>query len=209
VAITKLSELKAEIANTLNRSDLTASIPGWISLSEVDIRSRFRTADMQTSTALTMTAGTATLALPADFGELIRFQYTADGQTIEIGNAPFSPMTQGESSGVPGYPRELSIVGSNFVLKPTPNSAFPVLLYYFRNVPALDLTDEDDTNWLLTDYPNVYLYGALLSALPKIGNDVRREIWSQFYEAGLENVKNNDRSKRFAKAPKMRSAVFS
>jgi hypothetical protein len=207
---TNLGELKTAIADVLNRTDQTQSIPTWIGLAEVDIRSRFRTSEMQTSAALTMTAGASTLALPADFGEAIRFTYVAGSADVrEVKQAPFSPITYAEESQTPGFPDEFSIIGDNFILKPTPDAAYPTTLWYFLNVPTLDQSSDASTNWLLTKYPNVYLYGSLLAALPKVGNDVRAQIWSEYYNAGLDSIKSNDRSKRFAKAPRMRSAVYS
>lgn len=209
VGITKLSELKTRIAGTLNRTDLTTDIPEFIALAHIDINARFRTADMMTSGAFTLTGGTPTVALPTRFKEFRRVQYTADASDIrEIVPGPFSPLTQQEAAGQSGYPNRYSIDGDNMRVTPTPSATFTGTWFYFIGVEAFDFTDDDDTNWVLTDYPNVWLYGSLLSALPKIGNDVRSPIWRTFYEEGLNNIKADDRSKRFAKAPRMRSALL-
>lgn len=207
--ITKLSELRTRFKDTLNRTDFSDdAVDEFIALAHVDIKTRFRTADMEQSGAFTFTAGTPTVALPTGFAEFRRVQYTADASDVrELVPGPFAPLTQEEQSGQTGYPREYAIIGANMRVKPTPTTAWSGMWFYYYGVENFDFTDADDTNWLLTGFPNVWLYASMLSALPKIGNDVRAPIWRSFYEEGLNNVLASDRSKRFAKAPRMRSAL--
>ena len=54
MALTTYTELKASIADWLNRSDLTAAIADFISLAEAQIERTLRTRQMLTRTTLTV-----------------------------------------------------------------------------------------------------------------------------------------------------------
>mgnify|MGYP003681448736 FL=1 len=80
-------------------------------------------------------------------------------------------------------------------------------MLYYKAVPEFDFSDGTDTNWIMTAYPNVLLYGSLMSALAKIGNDVRAGIWRTFYTEAFENMMDDDKAKRWNGIPRMRSGL--
>lgn len=210
MALATLADLRTLIATTINRSDLTAYIDDFISLARVDINARFRVGSQESTAAVTMTAGSPYLALPTNFGELRKFTYSAGtGDTRELTLAPFSPMPNSEASSENGQPKNYAIVGDNFWLTPTPNAAYTGTVWFYLEVPEFDYTTPTDTNWLMTKYPNVYLYGSLLAALPKVGNDVRAPVWNSYYEAAISAITKDDKAKRYAGVPRMRSALYS
>ena len=47
-------------------------------------------------------------------------------------------------------------------LFPIPDAAYGLSLYYGSGTTGL--SSDSDSNWLLTNYPDIYLYGALLQA---------------------------------------------
>src|SRR5512139_2412224 len=65
MAISTYSDLLASVANWLHRSDLTAVIPDFVDICESNLNRDLRCSQMETSVALTVTAGSATL--PADY----------------------------------------------------------------------------------------------------------------------------------------------
>lgn len=210
MALVDLEDLRAIIASTINRTDLTDYIDDFIALARVDINSRFRVGAQESTAAVTMTSGNPLLALPTNFGEIRKFIYTAGSSDIrELTLAPFSPISTDQSLNQAGYPRTYSVVGTNFFLDPIPSSAFSGTVYFYLEVPDFDFSDPADTNWLMTQYPNVWLYASLLSALGKVGNDVRAPIWSTYYQAGIDAVTGNDKAKRYAGVPRMKSALWS
>lgn len=56
MALTTYTELKTSIADWLNRTDLTSTIPDFISLAEAQIERQLRTRQMLTRTTLTIDA---------------------------------------------------------------------------------------------------------------------------------------------------------
>ena len=83
MAITTYDELQTSIAEFLNRDDLTATIPTFISLAEADLNRRIRHWRMEKRENAIL--DTQYSALPADFLEVIRFYITSNNtQPLEL-----------------------------------------------------------------------------------------------------------------------------
>ena len=162
MAITTYTELKTAVANWLARSDLTTLIPDFITLTESELQRTIRDRRMVTTTDLTTSASTATVALPADFLEArtlilqttpyVTLKYKSPGQL----NRDFSSVSD------TGKPSCYTIIGSNLKLGKVPDAAYTVELEYYQKIPVLSGSNAD--NWLLLAYPDIYLFGALQHA---------------------------------------------
>ena len=73
-----------------------------------------------------------------------------------------------QTSGTPNF---FTIVGSNILLGVQPDSAKTLQINYYKNLTAL--SDSNATNDILTNYPELYLYGSLAEAAPFIMQDER------------------------------------
>jgi hypothetical protein len=91
------------------------------------------------------------------------------------------------SSGKPLY---FSIVGSQFRLLPIPDGEYQAQLVYYAKLAKL--SNANTTNWLLTQAPDVYLYGSLLQAAPYLQDDARIPVWSELYQSGLDQLQIAD-----------------
>ena len=56
------------------------------------------------------------------------------------------------------------------------------------------LSDSNTTNTILTNYPELYLYGALAESAPFIMQDERINTWGTLYKEALKNA--NETSSR-------------
>ena len=65
---------------------------------------------------------------------------------------------------------------------------------YYRKFDALSTTIT--TNVMLTDNPDVYLYGALLEAEPFIKNDSRIQIWGTSFYKAIQDIQDQDSKDR-------------
>ena len=72
------------------------------------------------------------------------------------------------------------LVGATLELAPVPDAAYALKLYYYQK--ALPLSAERTTNWLLTNFPNLYLFGSLVAAEAYLGTDPRLKLWGELYE---------------------------
>lgn len=100
-----------------------------------------------------------------------------------------------------GVPVWYTIIGAEFEVLPIPDTTYTAELTYYAKVPAL--SDDNTTNWLLTNYPDVYFYGTLAIAAPYV-NDPRAPMWAGMYDAALEEMIVEDERARFPR-PVMRA----
>lgn len=179
MAIATYSDLKSSVADWLNRDDLTAVIPDFITMAEARFNRTLRTNSMITKASATASA--ETLALPADWLQTLTIQSStvADPPLVYV-----TPQEYYEDAllAPTGDPKAYTIIGTDIYLQPAPASSYPVAHVYYQAIPAL--SDINTTNWLLTKAPDAYLYGALMQAEPYLKNDERVSLWA----TGLQNA---------------------
>ena len=191
MALTTYTELKASLADWLNRSDLTSVIPDFISLAEAQMERQLRTRQMIVRATASFAAGAEYGTVPDDFLEAKAVKLDTNPvtsltfQTIDaldqLSNTTYL------SSGKPLY---FTVVGNQFRLLPIPDGAYTAELVYYSKLTKLSASVA--TNWLLTQAPDVYLYGSLLQAAPYLQDDARISVWSSLYLAGLDQLQVAD-----------------
>lgn len=191
MAISTYAELQSSIANFLNRDDLTATIPDFIALAESSISNEVRHWRMETR-AETPIDGQFT-GIPTDWLATIRFHLETDGTTDlrYLSRAEIQTMRANRDDST-GIPRFYGHSAAQFEVMPTPDGSYSAILNYYAKIPAL--TDSVTTNWLLTHYPDVYLYGALIHSAPYLKEDQRAQTWAALYTSAVERV--NDASSK-------------
>lgn len=189
MALTTYTELKSSLADWLNRQDLTSTIPDFISLAEAQIERQLRTRQM--IVRATATIETEYGALPGDFLETKSLKLNTNPITAlqfeTVDALDVMKATQYLSSGRPKY---FGIVGAQIRVLPVPDGSYTGELTYYAKLSKLSSTNA--TNWLLTQAPDVYLYGALLQAAPYLQDDARIPVWSSLYQAGLDQLQIAD-----------------
>lgn len=189
MSITNYSELQASVASWLNRGDLTASIPDFITLAEAQMNIDLKARAMDIKTTLPTVGGVRTVALPTDMLEMRRLQVAGTY------NQPLSYRSPDELSSdfadnSSAQPAVFTVIGANLELAPIPDAVYSLELTYRQKIPAL--TPSNTTNWLLTAWPNAYLYGALLAATPFIMNDARISVWQALYKIAVDGINDID-----------------
>ena len=165
-------QLKAVIAEFANRQDLEAMIPTFIQLTEARLKRDLRDVTRMTERAEAMVHGEY-FPLPCSWVETIKV--IADGHVLRLADS-FN-IERVELSGGPKYYRH---VGDQMQLLP-PAGEEPVrFVMEYISFPD-GLSDENPTNWVLTDYPDIYIYGAMLQIAPFLHDDARVPLWSQAY----------------------------
>lgn len=185
MALTNYSELQSSIADFLNRDDLTTVIPTFISLAEAQFARDLRHYKMENRA--TSTATGRFMAKPDDWLETIRIHLTSNNtRSLDLMSAASMADKRagsGDTIGIPQYYRHSE---AEFEFYPTPDSDYDVELLYYQRIPAL--SDSNTTNWLLTEAPDAYLYGALLHSAPYLADDARTATWAQIYGAAMQRL---------------------
>ncbi|CAB4157916.1 hypothetical protein UFOVP679_55 [uncultured Caudovirales phage] len=140
--------LKAAVARRAVRTDLTDDIPDFI-------RSAHDKIVGEVSLAVDLTLTTGTTALPTDFRQ-VNSLWLVNRPWIQVCEA--SPEQMSTATGT-GRPYIFRISGSDLIVYPVPEPAYPAKLLYqiSRDFFATDVA----SNAILTRYPSVYLYGAV------------------------------------------------
>lgn len=188
--ITNYTTLVSTVADYLNRQDLTAQIPTFIQFAEADMNTRLRTREM--IIRATTTNDDEFVRLPLDYLEGINLQ-------IVGGKSPLRYITLDEADIVnagQGYtsPTFYSLMNGAIELVPAPATGVDVEIemVYYGKITAL--SESNQTNWLLTKAPDVYLYGALTHAAPFLMDDQRISVFGSFYSQRIEAL--NDESQK-------------
>ena len=185
MALTNYSELKTSIADFLNRDDLTATIPDFITLSEAQMNREVRHYRMEKRA--TAQLNTQYTALPTDFLQPIRFVITgSDVSTLEQASALEISKLREANNDTTGKPTTYSILDSSIEVFPKPDATYTLELLYYEKIDALN--NGNQTNWLLTNYPDAYLYGALLHSAPYLQEDNRVQLWGALYQAAVSAI---------------------
>lgn len=190
------AELQSAVADFLDRQDLTAVIPTFISLAEADINRKLRDWRMETRT--TLSASSQYTALPTNWLETIRLQVTGGTSEIQLASQGALAEMRAAINDQTGKPTHYAFTGGQLELFPTPDQAYDLDLVYVAKVPAL--SNAATSNWLLTTAPDVYLYGALMQSAPYLKDDARTAIWAGLYAEAIGGLNATSERARYSGA---------
>jgi len=182
MAITTYVELQAAVANWLDRSDLTARIPEFVTLAEAQMNRLLRSRGATGRSIATI--GTEFSALPDDFAQAISLRVETASGWQEL-----SAAEQDAISGYPserGTPRLYSVVGAELRLHPAPDAERTVEMTYFSKLPALG--PANPSNWVLAAHPDAYLYGTLVHSAPLLRDAEILGTWRALSDAAMEQI---------------------
>ena len=180
------TNLKAALATVLHRSDLTSSIPDFITLAEDKLNKRLRIRGMENR--VTATVSSQYVALPTQFLAI---------KNMQLNTTPATPLTFATPDMIDirypdptlvDTPKFYSLVGGQIQLAPVPDTSYTLEMDYYKSFALAT----DGTNWLLTNAPRCYYYGALMEAAAFLKDDKRVPLWAQLLETAIKEVELAD-----------------
>lgn len=197
MAISTFDELKAAVAGWLYEAAPTDAVENFISLAEsrLNVRLRVRQALKRVQASLDGEYED----LPTGYLEMKTLHLTTNPIT-PVSYVP--PQTFGgmPEAGVAGKPAYFTILGDKIRFAPVPSSgAYTAEMWFYQKLPAL--SDSNSTNWLLSSYPDIYLYAALLESAPYLREDARLLMWKAALDDALERLDKADRAAAFSAGP--------
>jgi hypothetical protein len=185
VPLTNYTELQASVATWLNRTDLVAAIPDFIALAEAQISRRLRRSTVRAS----VTISDPVYVLSAAVAELRSLRLVTADTRKDIAIAICTPEILNEHRAVwaaIGRPRYAAVVGSSLLLVPAPDQAYTMEISYFPRL--IPLSSSNLTNIVLTEAPDLYLFGSLKEAATYLEHDERVPLWESKFEAALNQL---------------------
>lgn len=193
MSISTYDELKTAVANWLNRSTLTSRIPEFIAIGEAKIARKVRCRHNQKR--ITATISTQYFDLPTAFLEMCNFELGTD-PVQHLNYVSPEQMDLFRPTATTGKPKVYTIHGTEFEVKPIPDTSYTAYMTYFYKLTAF--SGASDTNDLLTYYPDIYLYAALSAAQPFIENDGRLPVYETLFEAAVKELNDMDKTGRYS-----------
>jgi len=209
--MTTLAQLKTSVDAWLARDDVAVSgsdFPQILLIAESNIARDVRCVVQEATTTLTFTGRSADL--PADFLE-VRNPFIDDNiRKFEYKTPQAIRESSGWDNGRVGafYTLEGSpdVSGSDDRVKmvlaaaATASDPLDVEINYYRRFPAL--VNDTDTNWLLTNHYDIYLYATLRASAEYIQEDVLEDRYQAKYDNAIERQQKFENRKRYTAAPK-------
>jgi len=186
MAITNYTELKTAVANWLHRSGMDSIIPDLITLGEATINRRLKLRQMENTSTTTTSTSNRFVALPDGFLELIDVAIYIDGVPQTLTQLPLSKINDSDLS-TTGQP-EFYAISSNLIFDKVSDQAYTVEIRYLKK---LDIAT-DETNYVLTNYPDIYLYSALMASAPYVKNDERLGMWVSLLDDAVKSANRVD-----------------
>lgn len=185
MTLSNYTELQTEIANFLNRDDLTSVIPTFVRLAEAKMNRDIRHWRMEArKTALLDTQFTA---LPLDFLSPVRMTLnTAETKVLELAGTNEISKLRAEAGNATGVPAYYAMIDGSVEVFPSPDADYTIEMLYYEAIEGL--SNSITTNWILTYYPDVYLYASLLQSAPYLMEDNRIPVWGAYYTSALETL---------------------
>ena len=192
MALANYTDLKASVADFLNRSDLTSVIPDFVTLAEAEFNRTLRVREMSVRTQGPIDS--QYVKLPDDFLGMRNIELMTDPVTpLEYKNLQNLDIhRRNDKTGKPLY---YSIVQNNIEFAPVPDGTYTLEIVYYQKVPALSTSS---TNWLLTDHPDAYLYGTLQHSAPYLQHDERVGVWAGKFQQVIEQITTSDEKAKFS-----------
>lgn len=194
MSITTYAELKAAIIGWGKRGDALSVIDDFIDLAESDMWQKLRLRSMEGSGTGNLSG--RTLALPSDYIESRKLRLTTNPSTeLEFYTPESMNIEQGS-----GKPTKYTIT-SQIEFNKVPDNTYGYELTYYKSLTAL--SSSNTTNDVLTNFPSIYLFGALYHYGNWSMNDVMSAKYLQLFEKAMNDANRRDQRGRYGAAKAM------
>lgn len=196
MALTNYTDLKAAVASYLHRTDLTSQIVDFIRIAEADFDRTLRLNAQLTNAALSCSA--VATALPTDWLQTKQATVAVGGLNQVLLPSDEEQVRQYTTAGTPKY---YAISGGYFLIGPPPSTTYTVSHTYYAAIPALAT---NSTNWLLTAYPDMYLWRTILEGAKYTRDQDLVLMAGTEYQRILADAITRDQNKATGVAPTIR-----
>lgn len=148
---------------------------------------------------LTISAYANALTGLLNFGELRSLHLTTGSphldRPISIGSPEQLAEVRAMYAGASGRPIRAAVVDTDLLVGPTPDQAYTAECTYYEKL--LPLSGSQTTNSILTEAPDIYLWGALIAAEKYTENDPRSKEWKQDFEQAIAELNQKRQTEEY------------
>ena len=189
------AELKVAAQKWSHRNDTQEIVEDAITLCEAELYGNmaalFKVRELETRATATADTASRYIALPDGYLSMRRLQINA-ANTTDIQQRSADALKIRPGSGLPQYFATTSQIEFDIV----PDSEYTLEMLYYKRPTALSATN--DTNAILTGYPNIYLYGTVWAVLAYSGEEDKATEWYGRFLGAIRGANKQDRRGRFS-----------
>lgn len=185
------SELKLKIADWLHRTDLTSQIPDFIRLAESRINRLLDTQLTEVSLTVPTVANSRTVDIPANYSVPIAIwneEYQPRNKLIYVDLTAL--VVNNSLTGIPNY---WTHDNGKIAFERKCDKIYPLTFQYKANV---ELSDSVPTNNILTNFPDLYIYGSLLESAPYVRDVQMIGVWQDRFDRAIVEINNEEGRKK-------------
>ena len=183
-----LGELKQEIQDWMDRTDIAGKSDDFVTLAEAGLNRKLSA--LEVDTTLTGTTDSRTIDL-ASLGVLVPLSLWMNdyGREIEILKLADGDFPVIETAGKPSIWASLN---DDIVFDRPLGGAYSFRLHH---TVKFDLVEDDDTNWLLTNHPDVYLAACIVWGAGFVDDNPKIARYSALLTDFINDVNRQERKK--------------
>lgn len=197
MAINTLALLKQAIGNWSHRTDISDVIDNFIELAENEIDKRLMLRSNELRATATMSTSSRFLELPTRYLKMRRLSLINGTLNYEIEQKAPEAM---QIENAAGRPRIYTIT-SQLEFDRVPDSAYILEMSYFSRLEPL--TTSNTSNDVLTNYPDLYMWGALAQLALWEKDPDQLAIYQLKFNQAVEFANKQERAGRYGPAPRM------
>lgn len=183
MAITSYTTLLSSLDDWLNSAGYASKAAEFIQLAEAHFNRELTTPQMEATATSTATA--EGVGLPTDFLSARAVYLDDDPDTVLIPMA-LSQLRATYPNSSAGVTTAYAISTGSLILAPAPSDSVTVTLVYHQMIPAL--SGDNETNWLITAHPDLYLRAARYYAYDYMRDDARAERELAFVNGIIDSI---------------------
>jgi len=200
MAFDTYDNLKKAVISQIHRNDLDVKFDDFLAITEVEIRSNSESAllmnlNEKISTAPVSTA-TRFLALPNGFQSSRKFTITINDN---IRGLEFRTPDQLNIRNGTGAPCFFTVRNNEIEFDILPDEAYTVTVTYIADLSPLSVTNQ--TNDILTKYPNIYFFGCLKQAFIHTQDTEQATINDGLFSEAINSANASEHSIKYPTQP--------
>lgn len=192
MSITSYTTLLAAVNSDygwLHRDDLDDRMPEFVQLTESALQVRCKILDFETSATVTVTSGTGTL--PTDWVGARSLYWSGDLAKPLTYITPDRFDALRNDNATPSF---YTITGTS--LKVAPSASGDLVATYLARFTPISASNE--TNVLITRFPDVYLWGVMTHASLYLQDDAAYQKYGQLFSGAIDRINTDNQERKYA-----------
>lgn len=203
------TELTESIISWSHRNDLNLLVPDFIALAECEmynpspiegvVAKPLELKQLENTSTTQTTTTSRFIALPTDYASMRSSRLDILNSSDFLEYRTPDQLRRFDTTSRPCF---FTIIGTQIEFDRVPDEILDVEIQYFAKDAAL--TAAAPTNFVLTNHPTIYLYGALAQLFTHSGDDEGKAKYERKFIGAVQGANQSDRRGRFGPSPVMK-----